>query len=331
MDFTVVYIIARREKNTRYLVQDSKGDYYSIKVKTGRYEVGDTDSLSEDLIQPAERRWIEKFEGGKENYPRQKMMEHLIWYKQSFLQDKDNGTFRQIGYPHIFDGPEKNLITGYGYDKDLKQKMLSLGVELRSDFSHLTSSQAFAVNFFTPLIVENSIGFLGHFMDFPNPISTFEEIVSEGEKTQFDFYVKDGDNGRICSVEVKYSESGFGSTIGDASHLDKYLKVYEKNMIILTSVPQEEWRFFEYYQVWRNLLYTISNPGQHICFLFPAFRTDLKETLERIFAKCKKEYFPYFHIIIADEVVARIIQNKPMMRPYYEAFKKKYLDIDLIK
>lgn len=98
-------------------------------------------------------------------------------------------------------------------------------------------------------------------------------------------------------------------------------------MIELTCVDEKDWQFFEYYQVWRNLLYTIVNKGQHICFLFPAFRKDLKEILDTIIIKCKEEYRPYFHVIIADDVVNKIITDNSNMKPYYEAFKQKYLDI----
>lgn len=327
MDYTIVSTIAEGGKNTRYLVQNSDGEYFSIKVPTGRYQIGDL--ASEMYYEPCvNERWIKTAKDPNGGYKRSRMMGHLKWYKQEYLHDNVNGLYHNTSHSHIFDSPEKNLIKGYGYDECVLQKMQSLGDELRSDFTHMTSSQAFAVNFFAPLIAEEKLCLLDSCFDFPSPDCSFEKICSEEEQTQFDFFAADKEGNRICSVEVKYSESGFGSTIGDAKHLDKYLKDYKKMMETLTKVPQNEWQFFEYYQVWRNLLYTIRKPGQHICFLFPRFRKDLNLTLKNIFDKCKEEYRPFFHVIIADDVVERIIESNLAMRPYYEEFKIKYLDID---
>ena len=327
MDYTVLSIIAKGDKNTRYLVQDSEGEYFSIKVPTGKYELGEL--ASEPYFEPCmNERWIRTATGQASTYPRKRMMDHLEWYKQEYLQDKVNGSYQSRPHPHIFDSPEKNLIRGYGYDDCLKEKMDSLGEELRSDFTHLTSSQAFAVNFFGPLIAEGQLGLLDPCFDFPSPRSSFEEILLPDEKTQFDFLVKDAAGTPRCSVEVKYSESGFGATIGDPEHLDKFRRDYETKMQELSNAAQEHWQFFEYYQVWRNLLYTVRYPGQHICFLFPRFREDLAKTLKMIFDKCKEQYRPFFHVIYADDVVEKILQSDSPMKPYYEAFKLKYLDID---
>lgn len=326
-EYTVLSIISKREKNTRFLIQDNAGNYYSIKVKTGRYELGDI--VTEEFVESADNRWIMAYENTNEIFPRKKMMEHLRWYKQVSLHDPINGSFQNKVYRHIFDSPEKNLLGEYGYKKELISTMKKLGGELRSDFTHLTSSQAFAVNFFVPLIAEKQLNLLNPCFDFTDPKSEFEKICSEEEKTQFDFFVEDITSGQTCSIEVKYSESGFGSTIGDTRHLDKFLKEYEANIKVLSNVAENDWHFFEYYQIWRNLLYTIRNPGQHVCFLFPRFREDLKKTLESVISKCKEECRSFFHIIIADDVVEQIINSNSPMRTYYEEFKKKYLDIEL--
>lgn len=330
MDYKVVFIISSGDKNTRYLIQDDCESFFSIKVPTGSYRIGDVFSYDENLI-PAKQEWIEKFKNQKDSYPRSQLMKHLRWYKQTYLKDNSNGKYRGSVKSHIFDAPEKNLLCSFGYQDVLIDKMNSLGDELRTDFTHLTSSQAFAVNFFSPLMKENKLSIINQC--FVNSISencSFEEILDTNEETQFDFLTRDFNNKPLCSVEVKYSESGFGSTIGDTKHLDKLTKEYRDNMRELTIVDEQEWSFFEFYQVWRNLLYTIRHRGQHICFLFPRFREDLKKTLEEIFAKCKEEYRQFFHIIVADDIVEDIIHNYSSMKPYYEEFKLKYLDINRV-
>ena len=328
MDYVVVNIIKRSKHNTRYLVEDPAGEYYSIKVSSDTYTIGEKFS-TEKTLEPAKQQWIDTYNSLENSYPRKRMLKHLIDYKEIVLKDQSQGTHKSNRYPHIFDSQEKNLIKGKGYDEALDVWMNSLGDELRDDFSYMTSSQAFAVNFFTPLIVEERLDLLADcFQGLVFDENRFEKVMEpKDEKTQFDFYASGNDISNSFSVEVKYSENEFGYAVEDARHLDKFSRIYREYMIELTCVDEKEWQFFEYYQVWRNLIYTIINKGQHICFLFPAFRNDLKKVLDSIISKCKEKYKPYFHVIIADNVVNKIIASDSNMKPYYEAFKQKYLNI----
>lgn len=186
MDYTIVSTIAEGGKNTRFLVQNSNGEYFSIKVPTGRYQIGDL--ASETYYEPCvNERWINTAKVPYGGYPRSRMMRHLRWYKQEYLHDNVNGLYQNTPHSHIFDSPEKNLIKGCGYDECVLQKMQLLGDELRSDFTHMTSSQAFAVNFFAPLIAEERLCLLDPCFDFPSPVCSFEKICLEKEQTQFDF------------------------------------------------------------------------------------------------------------------------------------------------
>lgn len=328
MDYVVVNIIKRGKNNTRYLVEDLAGEYYSIKVSSDTYTIGEKFS-TEKALEPAEQQWIDRYNTRENSFPRKRMLMHLIDYKENVLDEHNQGVYRSNAYRHIFDSKEKNLIKGKGYDEALEVWMNSLGDELRYDFSYMTSSQAFAVNFFTPLIAEERLDLLiDCFQDLVFDEKCFEKVMDPAdEKTQFDFYASGNDTIKSFSVEVKYSENEFGYAVEDARHLDKFSRIYREHMVELTSVDEKEWQFFEYYQVWRNLIYTIINEGQHICFLFPAFRHDLKEILDSIISKCKEKYKPYFHIIIADDIVNKIISDNSNMKSYYEAFKQKYLDI----
>lgn len=328
MDYIIVDVVKRGKNNTRYLVEGSSGEYCSIKSKSNFYSIGDKFS-TEKTLEPAKQKWIDNLNSKENTYPRKRMMKHLIDYKENILKDYSQGKHRSNTYSHIFDSQVKNLILEKGYDKDLEDWMNSLEDELRDDFSYMTSSQAFAVNFFTPLIVEGELDLLDDsFKGFNLEDISFEKVLEPNdEKTQFDFYACDKEKINSFSVEVKYSENEFGYAFEDASHLDKFSRIYRDYMVELTCVDESDWQFFEYYQVWRNLIYTIINKGQHICFLFPAFRKDLKQVLDSIILKCKEEYRPYFHIIIADDIVNKIIAGNSNMKQYYETFKQKYLDI----
>lgn len=327
MDYIIVNVIKRCKNNTRYLVEDSAGEYFSFKSPSDiDYSIGDKYRTDKPL-EPAKQEWKNHYKIIESKYPRKRMMEHLIDYKENFLNDHSQGKHRLYTYSHIFESKEHNLIKTERYYKELKDWMNSLGEELRDDFSYMTSSQAFAVNFFVPLIAENKLNILNDaFKDFDLKEIKFEKA-EEWDNTQFDFYASEIDNRNSFSVEVKYSENQFGTAHEDAGHLDKFSCFYKEYMVKLTCVDEKDWQFFEYYQVWRNLIYTIINKGQHICFLFPAFRKDLEDVLNSIISKCKEEYRPYFHVIIADEVVDKIIADNSNMKPYYEAFKQKYLDI----
>jgi hypothetical protein len=193
----------------------------------------------------------------------------------------------------------------------------------------MTSSQAFTINFFTPLIAEKKLSILGPFCcDVEYPICAYEHVEDSVEETQFDFYVSGLNGNQAVSVEVKYSEDRFGDALDDDSHVEKYSRIYEPLMAQITSVPKNQYEFFEHYQLWRNILYTTKNPGQHICFLFPAFRKDLKEKANYILTKCKEEIKPFVHVIYADCVVEELIALGGRLGDYYTEFKKKYLDIE---
>ena len=332
MEYRIVDTLSKGKLNSRYLVKDTAGLFFSIKKPEGTFRIGECFSADTPL-DSVNQKWIDSYNKG--HYPRKAMMGHLTWYKENVLLDLKKGTYGKSGnkiYSHIFDDPYKNLITDKGYDCQLSETMASLGKTFREDFRHLNSSQAFAVNFFTPLIHDRKLCYLDPC--FGNPLvqdCCFELVLDKAEKTQFDFYSNDIVRGCQCSVEVKYSENSFGATKSDEKHLKKREKEYRQYMTMLAINDVSDSQFYDYYQVWRNLLYTVKNKGQHICFLFPKFRGDLKQTIECIIGKCKEEYRPFFHIIYADDVVNSIIESNSPMRPFYEEFKKKYLDIDVIQ
>ncbi|MBO7561549.1 MAG: hypothetical protein J6T04_01530 [Bacteroidales bacterium] len=325
----IVDIVSKGEKNTRYLVTDGS-EFHSFLGKSGVFNIGDYITKNEIQLLDAKERWISSYES-KNNYPRKAMIEHLINYKENKLHNNNKGHYKNNLYAHIFKTPEDNLILGKGFDSELLQQISKLrekGV-LRSDFNHLTSSQAFAINFFTPLVIERKLSLLHEcFTNTDYNKCEYENVIDTKELTQFDFFAYGRNGYPSCSIEVKYSENEFGATFADPRHIDKYRSVYDKQMKELTSIDESQYSFFEYYQIWRNLLYAVER-NQHICFLFPAFRKDLKLAVEHITEKCKDRYKPLFHTLIADIIVDKIITSEDKLRPYYEEFREKYLAIKI--
>lgn len=321
--YKIVYIIRKGEKNTRYLVQNEKGCFYSF-VFNNIYQINDIIEDNNIKIENVQNQWIEQY---KNQYPREQMMEHLIQYKKNILNNSEKGVYRGRHYDHIFTNPEQNLLLGFGFDEILKNQIKIK--EIRSDFTHLTSSQAFAINFITPLITEKKLNYLDKcFANIDYDKCEFEKVLCE-EKTQFDFFAQGLTGHSSCSIEVKYSENKFGEEDTDQAHIEKYNNTYKKYLNELTDKNIDEKYFLEYYQIWRNIIYTIMNKGQHICFFIPAFRMDLKRQIEYIVNLCKDNIKPFVHIIIADDIADFIISNDKKLRPYYEELKNKYLNFSV--
>jgi len=328
MEYKIVDRIANGPQNARFLLLDEEQGYHSAKLPKEEYKVGDTLSGGGFALEPADQRWIHDYEN-KSGYPRKEMKEHLVKYKQEVLGDLECGQWKGSAKDHIFVSPERNLIGGQ-YDKEFLAciKRIKEKGELRDDFCHMTSSQAFAVNFFIPLIKEKRLSALGGFCDGVDyDACDFEVVKDQKEETHFDFYMPGLPGSPTVSVEVKYSENDFGKPkeITEKHHW-KYDNIFGPNLKKAACIPIVESQLFEYYQIWRNILYTVVNPGQHICFLFPAFRADLNKPLEDVLSQCKQVILPYIHVIYADTVIDAMIAEGGALGEYYSEFKRKYLD-----
>ena len=328
MPYSIVYAIVSGEKNTRFLLQDETGNYCSAKLPTGEYEEGDTISDDKLMIEDAKEHWVKQYEN-RPSYQKDKMLKHLIDYKENVLKCHDIVKIGNTLEPHIFKTQEENLISDDYYRGAMERTVSQLrrqGV-LRDDFRYMTSSQAFAVNFFTPLIVERRLSILGAFCDAIDYNSCSYEVVKDPEeKTQFDFYIPGLSGYPTVSVEVKYSENQFGEASGTNEQERKYSNIYKQYLDIITCEEVDEQEFFKFYQIWRNIIYHVKTSGQHICFLFPEFRADLTNIVDYVLRKCKEEIKPFIHVIYADSIVNKLITEGGVLGMYYSEFKRKYLD-----
>ena len=328
MEYKIVYAIVNGPQNTRFLLQDEEQGYHSVKLPKDKYKIGDTVSGDGIVVEPADERWVHDYEN-KPGYPHKEMLKHLVKYKKEVLGDLECGQWSDVPYEHIFVSPDRNLISG-PYEKELLgwiRRIKEKG-ELREDFCHMTSSQAFAVNFFTPLIKEKKLSVLGDFCDGVDYDACGYEVEKDkAEETRFDFYMPGLPGHPTVSVEVKYSEKDFGKpNVITAKHQWKYEHIYGPNLAQIAIAKVEKSLLFEYYQIWRNILYNVMNPGQHVCFLFPAFRADLNRPLEYVLSLCRQEIRPYVHVIYADTVVDALIAEEGNLGEYYREFKRRYLD-----
>lgn len=327
----ILSIIAKGGKNSRYLISTKKG-FCSIKVPNNQYELGYEYDIDDVLLDfNIQDNWLRSYYSWTNK--KQRILKHLVEYKEKkwnitesgyWINEDDEVTY----HPHILpdDREELNLIESDYYGSLLKtyQKYKD---SIHRGFKNLNSSQAFAFNFFQPIIDEN----LYYLLDEDNLNdhfdAEFEKEIKE-DKTQFDFFVSNGK--QKASFEVKYTEDRFGTADYD-SHKDKWNDVYRNKIEELLGTENlSATEFFEEYQVWRNILFTLDN--NHITYFFyPRFReNDLTPRVTKILNKYRF-LEPKVKIIYADDFIEKILSGtfSNKLKKHYKEFKKKYLEIDM--
>lgn len=332
MKITLLAVICSRAQDTRYLAQTKDGKYHSIKLKANSHNVMDEIEIEESQMDDREfnTKWIEKLRGW--NQLKKVITEHLAEYKTKTLKITEQGYWtssfgEKKWYAHILPDElkKKNLIESeYVSSLEETYKKIKNANNLHRGFKNLNSSQAFAFNFFQPIIDENLFSDLLDFWhDNSKPNCEFEKIAED--ETQFDFFLSVGN--KSCSFEVKYTEQNFGNAPMDEKHHAKWENLYKEKMDVLCgkdTVFEEE--FLENYQLWRNILFAIKS-DHDVCFLFPKFRNDLAEVVESAREKCGQAK-ERIHIIYADEFIERILFDSKYSRKlkkHYAEFKQKYL------
>lgn len=329
MEVELLFKICTRENHTRFLVK-CNGEYKSIKISNNlEHEIGEVISVEQNKIEDSKEKWEKRYE---------KYLSSMKFIKEHFIQyavSKNlniGGTYNGKSYEHILQKKEDNLLLNLGYDESLKKYYNQLSNHIHKGFAHLNSSQAFAVNFFVPLIaeLENGNNLFNDLLDMDLQDIKVENCEFEKElddKTQLDFYLKAGS--RDFTFEVKYSENSFGSAEKDEQHQIKYNDYYKQKLTEIISdfnYSSFEDTFYEEYQLWRNLC-GLCEPNRTVCFVFPKFRVDLEEIIEEAKKKLKSEELRNrVKILKVDDYIEK--QLKSTSYKYYSEFKEKYLDLN---
>jgi len=330
MEVTIVSIIRQGGRNTRYLVKTEEGNWGSIKAMTGKYEKGNKYNITETI--DCDEKWYRNYNNWKAT--KQKILQHLTKYKQEKLGIPEDGYWinqegERIDYQHILPDEKilENLISS-NYLSDMKKEFDKKEAFIHPGFKNLNSSQAFAFNFFQPIIRENLFYKLLHKDILKGKEIKYEYEKTNEEDTQFDFYIRCEEF--AASFEVKYTEDSFGTADYD-SHKDKWEKTYKDKVVKLLGkdclTPEQ---FFENYQIWRNILFTLEN-NHHTYFIFPRFRDkDLTPVLLEILNEHEqlKERVSWLYV---DDLVDEILKNEEYsadLKNHYQEFKVKYLDYE---
>lgn len=247
---------------------------------------------------------------------------HLGKYKGNSLDIHEPGVYRGKEYNHILPKERKddNLISPF-YREAMKDRIDKDSIKLHQFFHHLNSSQALAINFFIPLVVENKLHYIFSALGVDKEIVThtkLEKVVDSKEFTNFDFFIRGEKN--TYYFEVKYTEDGFPRREIKDSTSNKYNQIYRELLKPITHIEKDT--FFAHYQLWRNISYAAQGI---IVFVFPLFRKDLTAVVESAKEKMHA-YQENVKVIYIDDICSEIVQNdtNKRLRNHFSEFSKKY-------
>ena len=329
MNVELLFKMVKRDKTSRFLVKKQDGVFKSLLINNSENPyVGKVIEVKEDKLCDVDKKWINKYEKFCRSI--ENIKSHLIFYKRqnTDLKNLPFGSWNGNEYEHILPEEEKelNLIHSY-YAESLLDfyNLIKEKNELHRGFANLNSSQAFALNFFVPIIKNEEL--FADLFELPCfekiKLAEFEKTLDDKEGSQLDFYLET--KASAFTFEVKYSENAFGDAEKDERHEIKYNEVYKGRLSrVIDNLTEEE--FFEEYQLWRNICF--AGDGKIVCFVFPKFREDLTEKVMAAKDKCKEDVKGQIKILYVDDFVNKVINgDNENMKKHYQEFKRKYLDV----
>ena len=227
---------------------------------------------------------------------------HLIAYKKKNFARLPNGYWKrseppvELEYAFTEDDREENLIGAYKDDFLSYKNKLKDDIKLHLYFHHLNSSQAMCLNFFFPLFKENRLDLVLDFLGFAGDRVKYDTVAFEKESkidgmlnyrpTNFDFYFET-ETGKKFYFEIKYMEHDFGKapkdkndkTLFDQEHIDKFNKVYSKNLVAIKPAYQVMNEFLSNYQLLRNVIH--AGPGSFVVFVYPKENGRIKQNVAK--------------------------------------------------
>ena len=181
---------------------------------------------------------------------------------------------------------------------------------------HLDSSQILCYNFFRPLITNDGkataelVSLLGKYgiAITNNATCQFEKKYSIEDRTQFDFYIKDGEV--EVFFEIKYTENCFGEASSSDAAKRQYKKWYEVQFTqqqCLKEVPADIDDFIsnyiQYYQLYRNAI-RITDKNKHLVLLYPKENENVEKEAQLFYdQKINDNYKENVHLVHWENIV----------------------------
>jgi hypothetical protein len=263
-----------------------------------------------------------------------RLKKHLEQYKQEVLGISEQGVFAKNGkrYAHILPASirDSNLLEGY---RESIVCYLAQNKEItrHRDFHHLNSSQAMCFNLLIP-IMQNQSGraALQKALGFSEAISLERwqpELIEPSDGTYYDFYLETVSRS-ACFMELKLSESEFGTAAMDKRHLSKLSEIYApKLMNRLRPEALEPEAFFGRYQLNRNL-YGLRNAKDWLFLIFPKANRVLEGQalgfLETVLNPFRAQIKILYLEVLVNDIIKNIEMTEQVLIHHYESFKLKY-------
>lgn len=267
----------------------------------------------------------------------QLMRSHLGNYKVAKLDVMELESWRESEkmYHHILPPDKKEMNYLAPYRSETNNYVKEEKIKLHQLFHHLNSSQAMCLNFFYPLIAENSLNLLLKALKLPDePVMeyAFEHIMPGGEKTNFDFYMK-LKSGKEILFEIKYTEEGFGRAVSRETVAKQYKNVYQ-NMLkgkIRSGVVEYD-ALLKNYQLLRNIAYVDPGDKRLLVFICPEHNQKLHKEYKNVMDNIVE---PALHknirMVTWESLLEQVkdqLQTEPVTEykliEHYEEFGEKY-------
>jgi hypothetical protein len=242
------------------------------------------------------------------------LLAHMADHKRTTLGITEDGIWKRNGhaYSHLLPEASRELNLLETFRAPCLEYLANNRKKLHRDFHHLNSSQAFALNLFFPVLTDPAgTEALQKAMDLPGEIIDweFEAVPRTDEETNFDVMLTLGDRSRVY-VEVKLTESNFGSAKPNAGRREKLKQIYAPQLRG-SVVPEmlEEKTFFRHYQLLRNLSYINDPPGSRLVLLFPSTNHNARDEANQFSTNALlPEAKSRVSALFAEDLIVRLLQ-----------------------
>jgi len=267
----------------------------------------------------------------------ERLKEHLAVFKRERLGVLEDGVCgqEQRAYPHILPEALKRLNVIEPVRREFWAYQQARNIKLHPHFHHLNSSQAATFNLFFPFFgVPGAPALMLDALGIADGAVTrweFEGEPDPKEGTNVDFLIE-LEAGRRVLIEVKLSESGFGSWKDDAVHRERLARLYEERLrskvVPAALVPG---RFFENYQLLRNISYADPVRGDTVVlFIAPRAHAQLfqsgRDFLIEVLLPATR---PVARLIALEDLVAALAASTrggdPLLATCVALFREKYI------
>lgn len=270
------------------------------------------------------------------NYARA-IQKHLTWYKNERLGVRESGVYlhqgKEVHCGHILPRELKWLNLLEPFRREIRRVISDNGsVTLHKHFHHLNSSQAFALNLFSPFFEGGPSGAtrLLRALGASGEIAKWrpEHVVDASEGTNVDIAWSDG-SGAWTYCEVKLSEPEFGKAAGEARHLAKLKSTYLPDLAPHCA-PEllEPASFFANYQILRNVWLAARDATSSVVFLLPRQNEVLWAPLLGVRSALKPALAERVRVVAMEDVVEQLRCDSALPQRlawYAEMLAEKYL------